>query len=127
MHPVVLSEWTAALENCNAFGVYRLCLVRLENELLRLNLLEDQLNRETNLLVKCRDEKIRIATQYMSARDLMKQKASSWISLRDDNRKLDEMIAEFEKIPIMKSYMERETQAAGQTGSHSPFQSPSLP
>jgi hypothetical protein len=114
MHSKHLSEWTAAMENSNAIGAFRLCVSRFDNELLRVCLLQEQLTRETNFLRKCRDETLDMAKKYMEAREIIKERAGSWMSLREETSKLDEMIVEFERNPVLKSYMEREL-AAGQT------------
>src|SRR5436190_13851522 len=61
--------------------------------------------------------------QYRDAQDSMNISVSSWKSLR---KEIEELQAEFEKNPVIKSYGDRVDSVKYGSSLRSPFQSPSV-
>jgi hypothetical protein len=122
MLPQKLDEFAAAFANTNLYGQTSLVFARLDQEILRNQLLRKQCEKNESFLVGKRAELRQKVVAYKEARQLMNDTVASWNVVRAEVHGLEEKVNAFERNSVLKGYMDRD-EAARQTH-QSPFASP---
>jgi hypothetical protein len=125
VNPPQLSDFELQFHNTNLFGQVSMLFSRVDQELLRVSLLAKQLKQDEGFLLKKEKELTGILKDYQEARELCNTRHTSWSAVCDDVGRLQSEINVYEKNPVLKAYMERDSSVRQAKDIRSPFQSPS--